>query len=165
MPGRKLPYNAMTIAKWFVAWAEAEDADISNLKLQKLLYYAQGHHLAEKGRPLFRDALQAWSHGPVVEQVYHEFKGFGSGDITLRDDDPFDWKDVDEDTTQFLMAVWDKYGGIAAWRLRNMTHQEPPWKRHFQELEHGITIPTDEIASYFNGLKSKRRRAASADSF
>ena len=42
------PYPALTIAKWFIAWAEAEDEELSNLKLQKLLYYAQGHYLARK---------------------------------------------------------------------------------------------------------------------
>lgn len=47
------PYSALTIAKWFVAWAEAEEDELSNLKLQKLLYYAQGHYLACYGRPLF----------------------------------------------------------------------------------------------------------------
>ncbi len=49
-------YDALTIAKWFVAFAEANEADCSNLKLQKLLYFAQGHYLAASGemsrRPL-----------------------------------------------------------------------------------------------------------------
>src|SRR5580693_2299753 len=72
------PYPALTIAKWFIAWAEAEDEELSNLKLQKLLYYAQGHYLAESGRSLFTDQLQAWSHGPVVPQVYYEYKDNGN---------------------------------------------------------------------------------------
>ncbi|MFD2419431.1 Panacea domain-containing protein [Amycolatopsis pigmentata] len=67
-------YNASTVAKWFVAWAEADDeATLSNLKLQKLLYYAQGHYLALTGRPLFDDEIQAWSHGPVVPAVYRQW--------------------------------------------------------------------------------------------
>ena len=76
-------YSAELIARWFAAWAEAEDAEVSNLKLQKLLYYAQGHQLAERGTPLFDDEIQAWSHGPVVKDVYHRFKGFGSGNVVL----------------------------------------------------------------------------------
>jgi len=50
---RPLParYSAELVARWFAAWAEAEDAEVSNLKLQKLLYDAQGHHLAERGAP------------------------------------------------------------------------------------------------------------------
>ena len=57
------PYPAQTVAKWFIAWAEAEGEELSNLKLQKLLYYAQGHFLAERQGLLFSDQIQAWSHG------------------------------------------------------------------------------------------------------
>jgi uncharacterized phage-associated protein len=88
------PYAALTIAKWFIAWAEAEGEELSNLKLQKLLYYAQGHHLAERHQPLFTEQIQAWSHGPVVPQVYHEYKSCGSSSIVLPDTDSFSWDDV-----------------------------------------------------------------------
>jgi uncharacterized phage-associated protein len=147
-------YPAITIAKWFVDWADTDDADLSNLKLQKLLYYAQGHHLAVHGAPLFKEDIQAWSHGPVVPSVYHAFKGFGSGPVSLADDDPFGWDDVDSATSQFLAKVWNTYGGIAAWRLRNMTHAEQPWFDHFNEDERYIVIPKEEIRDYF-GTRSK----------
>jgi uncharacterized phage-associated protein len=142
-------YRATTIAKWFVAWAQAEEADLSNLKLQKLLYYAQGHHLATVDEPLFNDPIQAWSHGPVVPSVYHEFKASGSKDIQLSESDPFRWEDVDEQTTDLLMRVWNTYGGLAAWRLRNMTHEEEPWKAHFRDDERHLVIPREAIADYF----------------
>jgi uncharacterized phage-associated protein len=95
-------YSALTIAKWFIAWAEAEEEELSNLKLQKLLYYAQGHHLARFGHALFEEPIQAWSHGPVVPGVYHEYKWAGAGPLTLPDDDPFRWDDVDPQTSEFL---------------------------------------------------------------
>jgi uncharacterized phage-associated protein len=142
-------YPAMTIAKWFVDWADADDADLSNLKLQKLLYYAQGHHLAESGGPLFDEDIQAWSHGPVVPSVYHAFKGFGAAPVSLADDDPFEWDDVGSPSSQFLAKVWNTYGGIAAWKLRNMTHAEPPWFDHFNEDERYVVIPKEEIRDYF----------------
>lgn len=145
-------YTTMTIARWFVAWAEAQDAEVTNLKLQKLLYYAQGHHLAAFGTPLFSDPIQAWSHGPVVEDVYHWVKTFGSGNITLAPDDDFAWGQVDEQTSQFLVRVWNTYGPIATWRLRNMTHEAGPWRRHFVPDERYIVIPQDEIRSYFASL-------------
>ena len=143
------PYSALTIAKWFIAWAEAEDEELSNLKLQKLLYYAQGHYLAERRRSLFTDQIQAWSHGPVVAPVYHEYKGLGRSSIELPDDDPFTWDDVDEDTAGILSAVWNTYGGYSAGRLRNMTHAETPWHSYFRPDEYGIVIPEAEIEKYF----------------
>ncbi len=142
------PYRAETIAKWFVAYAEADDADRSNLKVQKLLYYSQGHHLAQTGLPLFSDPIQAWSHGPVVPVVYHQFKSFGSADVTLEPGDPFDWPDVDPKTTQLLIQVWETYGQFGAWRLRNMTHAESPWRDHFSDSRN-VEIPTSEMERFF----------------
>jgi uncharacterized phage-associated protein len=142
-------YSATTIAKWFVDWANSDDAELTNLKLQKLLYYAQGHHFAMYGNPLFRDDIQAWSHGPVVPDVYHSFKHFGSGAISLAENDPFGWDDVDPETSQFLAKVWNTYGGVAAWKLRNMTHAEAPWLEHFAQGERHVVIPQDEIKAYF----------------
>ncbi|MDT0264380.1 Panacea domain-containing protein [Jatrophihabitans lederbergiae] len=142
-------YNALTIAKWFVAWAEAEDADMSNLKLQKLLYYAQGHSLASTGQPLFSDTIQAWAHGPVVPSVYHEFKHWESGDVHLDDDDPFDFSDVDGEATDLLLRTWNTYGGYAAWRLRNMTHNESPWRETFDVGRRNATIPTEAMREHF----------------
>jgi uncharacterized phage-associated protein len=143
------PYAALTIAKWFIAWAVAVEDELSNLKLQKMLYYAQGHYLAEHHQPLFSDKIQAWSHGPVVPAVYHEFKDCGSSTIALDDDDPFAWDDVDPATTDFLSRVWNTYGGYSAGRLRNMTHEEPPWRNHWIEGVHGVCIPQLEIEEFF----------------
>jgi uncharacterized phage-associated protein len=149
-------YPAMTIAKWFIAWAEAEDEELSNMKLQKLLYYAQGHYLGRYGHPLFSEPIQAWSHGPVVPPVYQEFKAFGRTPIDLPDDDPFTWEEVDAETTRFLGEVWNTYGGYSAGRLRNMTHEEPPWRRNWQgEDERGIVIPVSDMVEHFERLESR----------
>ena len=142
-------YSAELVARWFAAWAEAEDAEVSNLKLQKLLYYAQGHHLADRGVPLFDDEIEAWSHGPVVKDVYHRLKQYGSGNVVLPESDDFTWEQVDDDTAQFLIRIWNTYGPIAAWKLRNMTHAGGPWKRHFVPDERHIVIPQAEIRDFF----------------
>jgi uncharacterized phage-associated protein len=149
MPARRAPYPALTIARWFIAWAEATAEELSNLKLQKLLYYAQGHYLADHRTPLFTGEIQAWSHGPVVPVVYHEFKDSGSSSIILGSSDPFTWDEVDKDTAGFLGKVWNTYGGFSAGRLRSLTHQEPPWKRHWRPDERCTVIPANEIREYF----------------
>lgn len=144
-------YNAMMIAKWFAAWAEQDEADLCPLKVQKLLYFAQGHHLQKFGTPLFGDTIEAWAHGPVVPAVYHAFKGFGSSDIRLDDDDEFWFEEVDDDTTQFLMGVWNSYAKYAAWTLRNMTHEAGPWKDVFQRSQNA-EISVDAMRSHFSRL-------------
>jgi uncharacterized phage-associated protein len=144
------PYPAMTIARWFIAWAQAEDDELSNMKLQKLLYYAQGHYLARHHAPLFMEPIQAWSHGPVVPVVYHEFKAAGSSTILLDDSDPFMWDDVDPDTSNFLTEVWNTYGGYSAGLLRAMTHDEAPWRSSWRgDDERHIVISRNALQGFF----------------
>jgi uncharacterized phage-associated protein len=69
---------AIDVANYFLSKADPEAGDvISNLKLQKLLYYAQGFHLAIYGERLFIEQIKAWKHGPVVPDIYHHFKKHG----------------------------------------------------------------------------------------
>jgi uncharacterized phage-associated protein len=158
MPLESPLYPALAIAKWFIAWAEAEREELSNLKLQKLLYYAQGHYLGERRQPLFPDEIQAWSHGPVVPPVYHAYKSFGSATIELPPDDPFTWDDIDRETSDFLGRVWNTYGRFSAGHLREMTHEESPWRAHFRPDERSIVIPQREIERFF-----ARRSVADAE--
>ena len=71
-------YKAAQVARYFLALTDPDDNDVSNLKLQKLCYYAQGLCSAMRGAPLFVDRIEAWDHGPVVPTLYHEYKQHGS---------------------------------------------------------------------------------------
>lgn len=143
--------TAPTIARWFVQWAHANEADLSNLKLQKLLYFAQGEHLARfGGTPLFAERIDAWQHGPVLRDIYHDYKDFGTGDVTPDDDHPFEWEDVDDDTTQFLIQLWNTYGGFGAWRLRNVTHEQAPWRDVFEPNRQNIEISRQSMLDFFS---------------
>lgn len=145
-------FRARDIARWFIAWAENVDAEVSNLKLQKLLYYAQGHCLGATGEPLFSDPIQAWAHGPVVAEVYHAYKDYGKNpidpDVALGED--FDWDDFAE-VSDLLGDVWDRYGSLAAWALRERTHREAPWKDAFDGDARHVQITNEAIRSYFSG--------------
>lgn len=123
--------SARDIALWFLNHnlslrdiGNEDTDDISNLKLQKLLYYAQGSYLGLYDKPLFNDEILAWKHGPVVEGVYHEFKQNGSRGIVEFDNAPI----LDDETENVLKQVYDVFGKYSAWGLREMTHNETPWK-------------------------------------
>jgi uncharacterized phage-associated protein len=74
--------DVFDIANFFIqASARQEENDMTNLKLNKLLYYAQGVFLARAGRPLFADDIEAWSFGPVVPAVYQRYKICGKNPI------------------------------------------------------------------------------------
>jgi len=123
-------YNAEDIAEWFLnknrIQMNFEDSEyITNLKLQKLLYYAQGYFLAKKDTPLFNDDFLAWEHGPVVRKIYNKYKTNGANGIVYNKD--FNVK-MDNETENILEEVYENYGQYTAWKLRNMTHEEEPWK-------------------------------------
>jgi uncharacterized phage-associated protein len=115
---------AMDVANYFLSKADEEAGDlISNLKLQKLLYYAQGFSLALYGEPLFTESIWAWKHGPVVLEVYHHFKEYGDAALPR----PQKTKAFSKKVQALLNDVYKVYGQFSAWKLRNLTHREPPW--------------------------------------
>ena len=140
--------TASEVAKWFLAQNRIAVYDegaelISNLKLQKLLYYAQGCFLAVTGKPLFLDDLVAWMHGPVVECVYNEYVIYGSNGIVF--DDDFDSSNFSDEENNLLLEVYRVFGQYSAWKLRNMTHNETPWK----STPLNSVIPNETIKEYF----------------
>lgn len=121
-------YTADQIADYFLAKVDEETGDnLSNLKLQKLVYYAQGFHLAlSDGEPLFDDEIAAWAHGPVVPSLYHKYKARGADAIPAPDG--FDISQFDQEARELLDEVWFVYGQFSALKLRKMAHDESPWK-------------------------------------
>lgn len=120
-------YQASDVAKYLLCLEDEDAGDtISNLKLQKLLYYAQGFHLAmNEGAPLFPEEIRAWMHGPVVREVWEEYRDHGSNAIAPPED--FDMGIIQEDAAMFLKEIHNYFGQFSAWKLRNMTHEETPW--------------------------------------
>lgn len=116
--------SAQEIADHLISLAHQHGSFISNLKLQKLLYYAQAWHLAVFDRPLFREQLEAWVHGPVVPSVYRRFRSYGFRNI----DDEVRAPILAQDTIQFLQELAEGYLGIDAYALELMTHREDPWR-------------------------------------
>ncbi len=120
--------TASDVADYFLSSVDEESGDnISNLKLQKLVYYAQGLHLAmHDGQPLFDDDIEAWQHGPVVPELYRRYKDHGAGAIPRPA--AIDLEKFSSETCAFLEDVWETFGQYSAMKLRAMTHEEPPWK-------------------------------------
>lgn len=143
-----MKYTAEYIAEWFLARnrqdiIDGSDEQITNLKLQKLLYYAQGCTLALADKPLFEDEIQAWAHGPVVPNIYRKYKSNGSSGIKY--EGIFDYDKLDDSTASILEGVYEEFGQFSAWKLRNMTHEETPW---IETKRNGV-ISLDSIKRYF----------------
>jgi len=150
-------YTAHQIAEWFMNWAASDEdegsSDIDNLKMQKILYYADGHYLARKGSPLFGEAIEAWAHGPVVPEIYREMK-YGKPQPIVANDD-YKWNVIDGETSKFLAGIWDAYGQYSSWKLRNMTHATAPWRDKFDPDIKNNPIENDAIRKYFISVEAQ----------
>ena len=143
---RKRP-SASDVAQYFLSLVDEDEGDfISNLKLQKLLYYAQGMHLAMFDEPLFDEHIEAWAHGPVVRKVYDEYAICGANPIPRPSE--LNLEMLDQDMRDFLDEVYSVFGQYDAWKLREMTHEEPPWRDTYKEGQNKI-IPHARMKEYF----------------
>lgn len=134
--------NASDVADYFLKLADDESGEyLSNLKLQKLLYYAQGFHLAAYNEPLFDEPVLAWIYGPAVPKIYHNEDSARYG-IQPPDDADFSFS---KNVRKILDDVYYVYGQFSGWKLSELTHNEPPWA----ETETGAEITYDKMKAYF----------------
>ena len=116
------------VANYFLFLVDPDTEDcVTNLKLQKLCYYAQGLWLAKTRKRLFNDSLEAWAHGPVVGKLYHKYKKFGGTPLSVEQSFFDTYPEIDNEIKNFLNDIYANYGQYSAWKLRDMTHQETPW--------------------------------------
>jgi len=137
-------YDASTIAKWIVNKIHPEP-----LKLQKLLYLAQGYSYAFHDRPLFKDELEGWVHGPVVRDVYDLFKNYQYNNIDVE----FKIDKLDAEAEDVLNYVIDNFSKYDAKYLEELSHNQDPWILARNGLDSGKrsakTISKESIENFF----------------
>lgn len=122
---------------------------LTAMKLEKLVYYCQGWHLARHGTRMFDDPIEAWRQGPVVPALYRQHRGqytvstWPSGNpsrLSLAQHDTIDW-------------VVQEYGKFSAIELSRMTHSEMPWRAARGALPESASssapLSTDLMKSYY----------------
>lgn len=97
---------------------------ITNLKLQKLLYYVQAICLKAYGRKAYPEKIIAWSYGPIVNEVYQKYKKNHAEEITVKET----VHSISPGLMNIIENVVDTYGSFDANKLINFTHEEEPWK-------------------------------------
>ena len=157
----KRPNTCIAIAHYFLKLATKEKKGITNLKLQKLVYYAGVWNYTFFNKKLFNDNMEAWIHGPAIPRLYGYFKGFGSNPIAVPDIDniklPFDSK-----LEGLLNNIWHIYGKYDASYLEALTHSELPWQDARKDLDPGVpskrTISLQKAKQYYAyRLKESKR--------
>jgi len=144
--------SAADVANYIVRKFQESGDPVTNLKLQKLLYYVQGWHLGLFGTPAFEGRFEAWVHGPVVRDVYTRFRDCRWNPIAN------DVPDValERRLKDHIDEVLDVYGSDSAWSLERRSHAEDPWI----EARGGIApdeecrneIPNDAMMAFFGAM-------------
>ncbi|MEN8221070.1 MAG: type II toxin-antitoxin system antitoxin SocA domain-containing protein [Pseudomonadota bacterium] len=144
-------YKAIDVANWFINQFDKESGDvITHLKLQKLLYFSEAWCQVLLDRELFSENMEAWSHGPVVREVFNQFKSFGWNPLDATDD----VIEFDSEVKDVLLQVMETYGNVSAKALEHLTHQDIPWKEARGDLSPEVkcsnSISKQSLKSFFN---------------
>lgn len=141
-----MAYNVMEIANELVKLAAENGGGdlLTNMKLQKLLYYEQGFHLAYFNTPLFAESIEAWQYGPVVPQVYEHYKPSGRAGL---EPTPSDFKFENKIEKALFDEVYRVYSAYSAIGLMEMTHAETPWRT--TNVGVGNIISHDKMKVFF----------------
>jgi uncharacterized phage-associated protein len=142
--------SAVDVANFFISLANSSpEDDITNLKVNKLVYFAQGWNLAKYDATIFGDDIQAWQYGPVEPCVYNTFKDNEYRKIEKTSNNDY----LSKFTTQqieFLIDIYKTYGIYTATALRDMTHQKgTPWAMYYNDCERNVVIPNKVIKDFF----------------
>ena len=151
---------ALSLSHYILSFAPS-----NHLKLQKLVYYSEGWHLAYFERPLIHENFEAWVHGPVVRSMWNKYKNFNMyTDLNLRP------KTAERIKTKFknilntvqielLNDVINEYGDKSAYHLESLSHSELPWKEarngHSQSERSRAIISKKTMKNYYQTLFSK----------
>ncbi|QAR44316.1 DUF4065 domain-containing protein [Kosakonia cowanii] len=144
-------FSANDIATWFILkFAEYGDV-VTHLKIQKLLYFSEAWNQVINDSELFKEEIQAWAHGPVVLEVFQQYKDYGWKPLPIPNDQ--DCPKFPAKVLNILLQVFDSYGELPAKTLENMTHTDRPWIDARGDLAPeercNTVIPKDQIKSYF----------------
>lgn len=156
-------HDARAVANWFLDRAETDGRELTHAQLQKLVYLAHGWHLANGGKPLIRDAVQAWPSGPVIPAIYQEFKQFGDSPVDGRafEYDFYLRRNVDlradfpDQTLRILEKVWRAYGDVSGDELSAWATEEgSPWDAAMAAPSHQTVqpkpIPNTAIKGFYD---------------
>lgn len=144
--------TSIPIGYYFLKRAAKEKKKITNLKLQKLVYYAGVWYFTFFNKKLFNDRIEAWIHGPAIPRLYGHFKVFGFSPIQIPEIESVDLS-LGSKVEDFLNEIWNVYGKYDASYLEALTHSEMPWQEARKGLESGMpskrTIDLEKAKKYY----------------
>lgn len=154
--------DGRAVANFVLDFCEARGRKVSNLALQKIVYFCHVWSLIMLDRPLVKHQFEAWQYGPVLQYLYRQFKAFDRRPIEGRatEIDPTTGANrvvsyrFDDDTEHMLREIVDFYSRISAGDLVELSHAAgSPWDQvwnHKGSVNPGMKIGDDQIIAYYS---------------
>ncbi len=152
------PYNIYNIVLYIIDRCIKANSPVSNLQIQKILYYVQANFLVNNETPCFKEDILNWRYGPVIEEVYSELREFSSDPIEETPTlmvfslETFKYEKIElnieefKENTKLIDDVVDSYMHMRAFELVKKTHQENPWL----ETNRNEVIPKELIKNFYS---------------
>jgi uncharacterized phage-associated protein len=150
-----MAYPASVIAYAFVKKGIEEGNYVTQMKLQKIVYFAHGYHLAKYGEPLINEEFEAWKFGPVVQTIYQDYKLYGSDNIIdtgliTNESEALEGTKLDASAMDAINYTWDVTKHLNAGQLSRWSHLEgSPWAQVYNGKQPSIPIKNTAIEDYF----------------
>lgn len=147
-------YSVHNVAGYIVEYCNKHYLCITNLRLQKLLYFIQAYFLMKSNgeRVAFNEEVEAWDLGPTVPCIFHQYKRFGSGQI------PFNDKSYSgifsDDERKMIEDVILHFKDKSSIYMMEVTHNQKPWKEAYNKQNLERVITKNSIYEYFVGKHS-----------
>jgi uncharacterized phage-associated protein len=157
-----MAFDGRAVANYVLDCAQRAGIPVSNLALQKIVFFCHAFYMVETGKPLIKHEFEAWEYGPVLQYVYREFKDAGSSPITARARamnplngnmevvPPILTKEVEER----LLPIINFYSRLAPWDLVELSHAKGgPWDHIWNnspQVNPGMKIPNEAIRDFYS---------------
>lgn len=139
-------YPAAEVAQYIISKCNQLGKTISNLKLQKILYFVQAEFLVSQEEPCFKEEIEAWDFGPVVPNVYRLYKAYGSANIpAVFNGKICPFNNEEKELADGIISECAKYSASV---LVEVTHKQTPWRRAYKK-KRGSVISNESIKNFF----------------
>ena len=147
----RMVYSAIDVANQFLKLAKEKEDELTNMQLNKLVYFAHGWMLGLCGEPLIDENVEAWNYGPVIRPIYRKYQRYGKNPIAEFEEIQ---QDLHKQASSIIKETYEIYGAMSGLELADLTHEyESPWFITVMSSESIIT--NDIIESYFKELSGE----------
>jgi uncharacterized phage-associated protein len=159
-----MPYDGRAVANFILDHCDRKGRQVTNLALQKLVYFCHVWSLVRLNRPLLKHRFEAWEFGPVIPYLYREFKNFDCAPVRTRATrlEPKDGSlkvveyAFDSETANLLEDIVEFYSRMRAGDLVELSHVKGgPWDcvwHHQGKVNPGMKIDNRHIASFYSSV-------------